>query len=71
LRGQAVLISTVERSAAEMQAKFGRQIGPGDTAVLASSADGAFRLLWIDYCRRSGRQQLRLAKASTEETALL
>jgi hypothetical protein len=32
-----------------MQAKFGRRIGPGDTAGLAVSADGAFHPLWIDH----------------------
>ncbi|MBS1813067.1 MAG: exo-alpha-sialidase [Acidobacteria bacterium] len=32
-----------------MQTTFGRRIGPGDTAGLAASADGAFYPLWIDH----------------------
>ena len=34
---------------AAMQTKFGRRIGPGDTAGLAASADGVFHPLWIDH----------------------
>jgi hypothetical protein len=40
---------TTSSFTAAMQTKFGRRIGPGDTAGLAASADGAFHPLWIDH----------------------
>lgn len=40
---------TTSSFTAAMQTRFGRRIGPGDTAGLAATADGAFHPLWIDH----------------------
>ncbi|MBI1765868.1 MAG: exo-alpha-sialidase [Acidobacteria bacterium] len=41
---------------AAMRKKLGRRVGPGDSAGLAASADGAFHPLWIDH--RTGTPQV-------------
>lgn len=48
-----------------MRAKFGRRIGPGDTAGLAASADGAFHPLWTDH--RTGTPQVWTATVIVKE----
>jgi hypothetical protein len=40
----------------QMRAKFGRRAGPGDTAGLAATTDGAFHALWVDH--RTGIPQV-------------